>query len=130
MKIVHLGTTFERPSTTIRVLESLIAGTRFTGVGQLHQLISAHAHDQPAHVVEATEPDLARVIADIDTHDVAVFGAWMSLVTALAAPFPWHAFNYFLIASFAEAGWIGYIVLLYINDGCFQGEVVRRFAHA
>src|SRR5687768_8992262 len=50
------------------------------------ELISRHAHDYTANVVEAAEPHLVGVIADVDRHDVAPLGPIVGNVAFLATP--------------------------------------------
>ena len=70
------------------------------------------------------------MVADIDGHDVAVLRARVGFVAALAAPLPGRVLDHFLVAVVRQAGRVGEVLLLDVDDRRLAREVIRRVRHA
>ena len=129
LKGIHLGPTLEQPRLAVGLLQSLLHRP-FIALLQLHQLIRRHAHHQPSDVVEAAQPYLSCVIANVDAHNVTMVRTWVRLVAFLAAPLSRLILDHLLVAALGKAGRVREIIWLHVDDGGTRSEIVRCIGHA
>lgn len=97
---------------------------------ELVQIVGRHADDFRCVLVESAEPHLTGGIGDVGREDVAVFRGGEGAITSFAAPATVHVLRDLFVAFRRGAGSVVKVVLLDVDDGTANVEVVGFVRHA